>query len=107
MFSVQLPRSHKAAQIRSEKARRQFWKSRGFSTLSLNSLVCICAHGQPLLFGTIVRRDPAELALETPVIGIAFQDVARTQQLLEQIGSKTLAPDVVMVQVGGNQRLTD
>ncbi len=105
LVSVVLPMSHRAARIKSKKDREAFWSDSGRGTLPSDALVCIARRPrdgwqgsdprvggeddfQPLAFGTIARREAAELAAVRPVVGLAFDrgQGEAAVRVLEQLG---------------------
>ncbi|KXZ51993.1 hypothetical protein GPECTOR_10g1015 [Gonium pectorale] len=95
LVAVALPPSHRAVRMPESKEREEFWSEHGKGTLPIDSLVCIArrvAPGQPpapLLFGTVVRRIPKEMAREAarPVVGLAFErGQAGAERLLAELG---------------------
>lgn len=105
MVSVALPPGHRAHQHQSEKERVEFWKRFGQGTLASDALVCLAmpstGAGRPprLVFATVVRRDPEELAMEQPVVGLAFEPGADVEGVLQYTGR---GPLPVLVQVSSN-----
>ena len=119
MIEIQLPMSHRAARMTSGKEREEFWTDHGRGTLPLDALVCIVVRGtagsgggngasssdtavaaQPpiVMFATVGRRDPKELAGHTPVIGLSFDRGQGVEQVLQLLGQGRLR-DVSLVQV--------
>ena len=120
MIEIQLPPSHRTARMTSGKEREEFWSDHGRGTLPLDALVCIVVRGtaaaagsgigvssgdtaaaaQPpiVMFATVGRRDPKELAGQTPVIGISFDRGQGVEQVLQLLGQGRLR-DVSLVQV--------
>ncbi|PNH08303.1 NFX1-type zinc finger-containing protein 1 [Tetrabaena socialis] len=94
LVSVQLPMSHRAARLKTKKEREEFWSDSGKGTLPSDALVCIARRPAPdqpqttpLVFGTIVRRDSKEMAMEQPVVGIAFErGQLGAERLLAELG---------------------
>lgn len=125
LLSVVLPSGHRASRFGNKTDREAYWRDSGRGTLPLDTLVCIArmsrgpgrkgqiqaARGgqeegagfQPLVFGTVARREPREMAEQRPVVGLAFE---RGQQkavegLLLELGRGSLqAEELVLVQVG-------
>lgn len=129
LLSVVLPSGHRASRLGNKTEREAYWRDSGRGTLPLDTLVCIArmsrgpgrkgkgqgqgqaAGGgledgggfQPLVFGTVARRDAREMAEQRPVVGLAFE---RGQQkvvegLLLELGRGSLqAEELVLVQVG-------
>lgn len=60
--------------------------------------MCLASPGQPLVFATVVRRDPVELAEEQPMIGLAFEPGPETEKVLGMMGCGPIA-STVLVQV--------
>jgi hypothetical protein len=69
MVSAALPPGHRALQHRTEQERLRFWREFGHGTLASDALVCLAmppaAQGGPprLVFATVVRRDPEDMAM--------------------------------------------
>lgn len=101
MISVQLPNSHRAARIKSQKDRLDFWREYGHGTLPTDALVCLATPGQALVFATVVRRDTKELAEEQPMIGLAFEPGQDVERIISLMGKGPL-PATVLVQVSGS-----
>lgn len=124
MVAVQLPPSHRAHphRMRDWDERLAYWSDYGFGTLAQDALVCLvvrrqadsrggprraggapggeAAGGRPfVVFGTIARRDPRELAEEMPVIGLSFDRGQEAEQLLRLMGSGGLMGNAMLVQV--------
>jgi hypothetical protein len=99
MFSVQLPSSHKATRLRTQAERKEFWSSFGHSTLPMDALVCLVTPGRPLLFATVARRDPAEMAHEQPIIGLSFDQEQDAEKVLAHMACGPLPHGTVLVQV--------
>jgi hypothetical protein len=100
MVSIALPPGHRVNRYKSQTERQAYWKEFGHGTLPLDALVCLASPGWPLVFATVVRRDPAELAAEHPLIGLAFEEGQQTERALMRMG-QGLLPNTVLVQVGG------
>ncbi|KAJ9507652.1 hypothetical protein QJQ45_019168 [Haematococcus lacustris] len=121
MLSFALPPGHHANCLKTMKEKEEFWDKHGWGTLPLNSLVCLAAPGDPLLFGTVVshqpqdgqglaaraphcpiaaRREPKEMAEALPLVGVSFEAGRGLEQVLAWVGS-TLA-NKVLVQVSTN-----
>jgi hypothetical protein len=78
MVSLELPAGHKAAGLPTKAKRLEFWKDFGRSTLPLDALVCLVLPGGELAFGTVARRDEAELAAEQrPMVGAGPAEAGR------------------------------
>lgn len=86
ILSVQLPPSHKATQLARATEREAFWKEFGKGTLPIDGLVCLVVPGRPLVFGTVVRREPREMAERRPLFGIAFESFTDSAWVLEYLG---------------------
>ncbi|KXZ51992.1 hypothetical protein GPECTOR_10g1014 [Gonium pectorale] len=110
LVAVELPMSHRAARMASKREREEYWREYGKGTLPADALVCIArrvAPGQPpapLLFGTVMRREPKEMALEArwPVVGLAFErGQAGAERLLAELGRGPVlsGEGLVLVQV--------
>ncbi|GFH10317.1 uncharacterized protein HaLaN_05608 [Haematococcus lacustris] len=100
MLSFALPTGHHANRLKTKKEKEDFWDKHGRGTLPLNALVCLAAPGDPLLFGTVVRREPKEMAEALPLVGVSFEAGRGLEQVLAWVG-KTLAIKV-LVQVSTN-----
>lgn len=115
MVAIQLPMSHRAARLTSNKEREEFWTDHGRGTLPLDALVCLVVHGpnaaisggtnsetsppQPIVvFATVGRRDVKELAGHTSIIGLAFDRGQGVEQVLQLLGQGRLMK-VSLVQV--------
>ncbi len=104
MVSLELPPGHRARSHASRTKRLEYWKQYGHGTLPLDALVClVCPSGQGLLFGTVARRDPDELASERPVVGLAFEAGSETEARVLQYIGQGLA-GLTLVQVRCQQR---
>jgi hypothetical protein len=99
MFSIQLPPGHKANRLKTQAERVEFWSNFGHSTLQMDALVCLVTPGRPLLFGTVARRDPVELAHEQPIIGLSFDQEQDAQKVLAHMACGPLPHGTVLVQV--------
>lgn len=98
MLSVTLPKSNKAARMKTKKERLEYWTDFGRGTLPIDSLVCLVRPGHALAFGTVVRRDAAEMAEERPMVGVAFENGSEMLWVLQQMGCGQLQ-EAVLVQV--------
>jgi hypothetical protein len=98
MVSVALPPGHRAARLKTKDERLAFFKQYGHGLLPLDALVCLATPGWPLVFATVVRRDPAELAEVAPMVGLAFEEGPQTEQVLQRMGDGPLL-NTVLVQV--------
>lgn len=101
MVSIALPPGHRASRLKSHKERKDYWTDYGGGTLPIDALVCLASPGWPLVFATVVHRDPEELAAEHPIVGLAFEPGQHTARVLRRMG-QGLLPNTVLVQVGGN-----
>ncbi|KAL6759018.1 P-loop containing nucleoside triphosphate hydrolase protein, partial [Haematococcus lacustris] len=99
MLSFALPPGHYASQLK-KKEREAYWRDYGRGAPPLNSLVCLAAWGTPLLFGTVVRREPAEMAEDSPLVGVSFEAGRGLEQVLDWIGRSLTK--TVLVQVSTN-----
>ena len=106
MIAINLPMSHRAAQMKSLKERYEFWTDHGRGTLPLDALVCLVirpAAGSiekpKLIFATVSRRDPKELAEKTPILGLSFDRNPEVVELLLMLGQRRQQDDVTLVQV--------
>jgi hypothetical protein len=76
MVSFQLPKSVRAARLRTVKERVEYWSQFGRGIMPMHSLVCLVdqRQGRPIAFATVVRREVKELAATNtwphPIIGI-------------------------------------
>ncbi|KAL6759021.1 P-loop containing nucleoside triphosphate hydrolase protein, partial [Haematococcus lacustris] len=100
MLSFALPPGHHASGLKTQKEKEDFWDRHGRGILPLNALVCLAAPGGPLLFGTVVRREPEEMAEAQPLVGVSFEAGRGLEKVLAWSG-KTLT-DTVLVQVSTN-----
>jgi hypothetical protein len=88
MVAIQLPMSHRAARMSDYKERKEHWESHGKGTLPLDALAVLVppkGSNQPLVFATVARRNPKEMAEATPMLGLVFdrgQNVEHVMQLL-------------------------
>ncbi|MEW5300661.1 MAG: hypothetical protein WDW36_003575 [Sanguina aurantia] len=102
MVSFALPPSHPAAKLPKQEEREAFWANSGKATLPLDGSVCFARNGNPVLFATVVRREPRELAMPRPTIGLAFHaSEAELVDILTCMGS-TLLAETSMVQIASN-----
>ncbi|GFH23954.1 uncharacterized protein HaLaN_21658 [Haematococcus lacustris] len=100
MLSFVLPPGHHANRLETRKEKEEFWDKHGRGTLPLNALVCLAAPGDPLLFGTVVRREPKEMAEALPLVGVSFEAGRGLEQVLAWIGRSLTKK--VLVQVSTN-----
>jgi hypothetical protein len=98
MVSLALPPGHRANRCKSQKEREDYWREYGHGTLPLDALVCLASPGWPLVFATVVRRDPEELVAEHPMVGLAFEPGQQTSRVLRRMGQGPL-PNTVLLQV--------
>ena len=106
MITIKLPMSHRAARMKTRKEREEFWTDYGRGTLPLDALVCLvfrpeagsAAAAPRVVFATVSRRDPKELADETPVLGLAFDRSQEVVEVLQMLGQGRLK-NVALVQV--------
>lgn len=98
MISIAMPPRHRASRCKSHDERLEYWKAYGHSTLPLDALVCLASPGSPLVFATVVRRDPEEMACVHPIIGVSFEPGQDTEAVLQRMGQGVL-PNTVLVQV--------
>ncbi|GFR50032.1 hypothetical protein Agub_g12193 [Astrephomene gubernaculifera] len=115
--AVALPPGHRAMRLKKEEERKEYWSEYGKGTLPMDALVCIArmpkkqaqAAGsqqpqpQPLLFGTVVRREAAEMARKHPEIGLVFErgQQAGAARLLSELGrgERLEGEELALVQV--------
>ncbi|GFH27467.1 uncharacterized protein HaLaN_25792, partial [Haematococcus lacustris] len=95
MLSFALPHGHQANRLRTITEKEDFWDKHGRGTMPLNALVCLASPGDPLLFGTVVRREPKEMAEALPLVGVSFEAGRGLEQVLAWIG-RTLANKVLV-----------
>lgn len=98
MVSLALPPGHRANRCKFRKEREDYWREYGHGTLPLDALVCLASPGWPLVFATVVRRDPEELVAEHPIVGLAFEPGQQTSRVLRHMGQGLLS-NTVLVQV--------
>lgn len=100
MVSLALPPGHRVHRFKTKAEREAYWKEYGHGTLPMDALVCLACPqgGWPLVFATVVRRDPAELAAEHPMLGLAFEPGQQAERVLMRMGQGPL-PQTMLVQV--------
>lgn len=98
MVAVELPKSHRAARMKDKQERVEFWTEFGRGTLAADALVCLVMtrddqdqyqeHQQRslVIFGTIGRRDPKELAEQHPIVGLSFDRGQEAEMVLQLMG---------------------
>ena len=117
LVAVALPAGHRAVTLHKVSERESYWTEHGKGTLPNDALVCIArtpvastasAAPEPLVFGTIQRRDPKIMAREwkQPVFGVVFErsvgSFAGVERLVAEIGCGDAVQlrQLVLVQVG-------
>ncbi|KAG2452041.1 hypothetical protein HYH02_003079 [Chlamydomonas schloesseri] len=123
LVAVALPPGHRAVTLSRHAERESYWTEHGKGTLPNDALVCIArrpsaaaaAALEPLVFGTIQRRDAKSMAREwkQPVFGVVFErspggsaggggsSWAGVERLVAEIGREGAVQDrqLVLVQV--------
>ncbi|MFY7928669.1 MAG: AAA domain-containing protein, partial [Oligoflexus sp.] len=102
-ISFALPENHPTATMKKSKEKEEYWElGRGKKSLTRNTLVMI-AHAEspdkPLLIGEIVTRNAADLASESPSIGVRF---ANLEALKRAISIAKSPPDGALILVSVN-----
>lgn len=101
VLRVALPPTHRALHLGSEEERLAYWREGDRGTLALDALVCIACPGQeqPLAFGTVVRREPREMADPAgPCVGVALESQKDLERLVQLVG-RGRQQGMVLVQV--------
>ena len=106
-FSFRLPYWHRASRLSCQKERENYWES-SRRVLPRDGLVCFLRQNKdgkwvPIRFGTIVRREPKELAADgksKPIVGIAFFSRSEVLESLKELSDPSVPPTKLLVVSG-------